>query len=85
MVNKNEVPEEAGNVNWGKMVNNTSNSTKRVKKTIDLEGEVKEEKEKLTKKEKTFPYPDDFLADVNVMLKKSGMNNMKSSDLDEEE
>ncbi len=85
MANKNELPEEAGNVNWDKMYNKTSDSKKRVKKTVDLEEEVKEEKEKLTKKEKSFPYPDDFLADVNVMLKKSGMNNMKSSDFDEEE
>ncbi len=87
MAKKNELPEEAGNVNWDKMFNkpSDSNSKKRVKKTVDLEEEVKEEKEKLTKKEQSFPYPDDFLADVNVMLKKSGMNSMKSSDLDEEE
>jgi hypothetical protein len=87
MANKNELPEEAGNVNWNKMFNkpSDSNSKKRVKKTVDVEEEVKEAQDKLTKKEKSFPYPDDFLADVNVMIKKSGMNNMKSNNSDEEE
>lgn len=85
MANKNEIPDEAGNVNWDKMVNKKDDSKKRIKKTVDVEEEVKAEKDKLTKKDKSFPYPDDFLADINLMVKKSGMNNMKPTDFDEEE
>jgi|GEM_PF-6539082 len=46
---------------------------------------IEEEKNQLSEKEKSSPYPDDFLADINLLNKEIKKNSNKLNPSDEEE
>lgn len=71
MSKKNELPEEGGNVNWERLERFSKGSenkrhTKKKKKEASSK-EVNEEVSKLSAEEKALPYPDEFLAEINLM------------------
>ena len=80
MAKVNEIPEEGGNINWNRF--EKSGKTKKRKKTSPAQdnSEVEEEKQSLTDDEQTSAYPDDFLADVNLMRKKIGVRDMPTGE-----
>ncbi len=65
---KEQVSEQAGNVNWKSLDKETKSRRK-----DDEDGDgynpeaIKKEVEQLSEDEHSSPYPDEFLADVNMM------------------
>ncbi|MGB0521317.1 MAG: hypothetical protein ACPGJS_00080 [Flammeovirgaceae bacterium] len=84
MSNIDEIPDEAGNVNWDKLEGKKSDDKPKKKKVIDLEEEVQEEMKNLTADEKSMLYPDEFLADINFMRKDLGVGDYDISHLKED-
>ena len=77
--------EEAGNVNWDKLEGQDSSPSKpKKKKTTTVDEEVQEEVKNLTEEEKSLPYPDEFLADINFMRKDLGVGKYDISHLKED-
>ena len=77
MSKNNEIPSEGGHVNWDKLgrTPRKGGSNGRVQKAKtkvqhENEEEVAAELNLLTEEEKASPYPDEFLAEVNLMRKK---------------
>lgn len=79
MSKKNELPEEAGKVNWDRLerYSQKSDGRKKKKKRVDDDELVKAVAENLSEEEKSSPYPDEFLAEINIMR-----NDLDGSPLD---
>jgi hypothetical protein len=60
--------ESAGNVDWERLESMPQNRKKTAEEFMDKEG-IEAEKKNLTEQEKALPYPEDFLADINLMRK----------------
>ena len=72
-----ENPSKMNEIDW-EALERDDRLKDREKDVEDYDGTaIAEEKEKLTEEEKNSPYPDDFLADINL-LNKSIKNNMNS-------
>lgn len=84
MSNIDEIPEEAGAVNWDKIEGKTEGKKPKKKKVEGLEEDILEEMDQLSEDEKSSPYPDEFLADVNFMRKDLGVGDYDISHLKED-
>jgi hypothetical protein len=60
--------ESAGNVDWERLESMPQNRKKTSGEFIDKEA-IEAEKKNLTEQEKALPYPEDFLADINLLRK----------------
>ncbi len=58
-------PEEAGNIDWDALEAN--DAPQETEETVDQE-RIEQAKAALSEEDKSNPYPDDFLADWNVLL-----------------
>lgn len=63
--------ETAGKVNWEKLEAKPVKKKKRasLEELPDVEG-IEEEKKNLTSHERSLPYPEEFLADINLLRKR---------------
>lgn len=70
MAKKEVKIETAGKVNWEKLEAQSTKKKRPLKEEQpDIEG-IEHEKKNLTPYEKSLPYPEDFLADINLLRKK---------------
>ena len=70
MSKKNEIPEEGGKVNWDKLERFSQKGGGNKKKKQQLPKDkslIKAVAENLSEEEKAMPYPDEFLAEINIM------------------
>jgi hypothetical protein len=77
MNKNNEIPNEGGHVNWEKLERPKRKATNdgrvrkaKVKVQHENQEEVDAEVKRLSEEEKSLPYPDAFLAEINLMRKK---------------
>ncbi|GAB4328840.1 MAG: hypothetical protein OHK0038_02790 [Flammeovirgaceae bacterium] len=81
---KEKIVESAGNVDWEKLESMPQNREKNLEELVDKEG-IEAEKKKLTDKEKALPYPEDFLADINLLRKNIDSQTRNLNLLEEED
>ncbi len=74
---------EAGNVNWERLEQLTGKKQKKKVLPSESDEEIKHEARNLSNAEKQMPYPDEFLADVNLLNKSIG--NYRPLDASEED
>ena len=71
MSKNNELPEEAGKVNWSRLESLSGKGKKGKKPSKSKKAEdnslVKAVAQNLSEEEKMSPYPDEFLAEINIM------------------
>lgn len=70
---KKDLPNEAGNVNWEKLEKESKKGKTNREDNSGYDPEqIEAEKKNLTQQDKSMPYSDDFLADVNLLNKSIG-------------
>ncbi len=71
---KKNTQNEAGNVDWARLERTEKKAKKKKQEdnTSYNPKAIEDEKQKLPEDDKQLPYPDDFLADVNLLNKSIG-------------
>lgn len=88
MSKKNEIPEEAGKVNWDKLQNFSQKGGGKKKKKQQLPKDrsfIKAVAKKLSEEEKAMPYPDEFLAEINIMRGEFTSSGIDLNNIDEDD
>ena len=87
MSKKNDLPDEAGKVDWERLeqYSKKKGGQKKKKKTSDDDALIKAVAANLTEEEKNSPYPDDFLADINIMRNDLDGGGIDLSSLEEDD
>lgn len=68
MSKKKEIPEQAGHVNWDNLQNYSQKAGKSKKPQLPKDRSyIKAVAKNLSEEEKAMPYPDEFLAEINIM------------------
>ncbi|MEN7550319.1 hypothetical protein AAG747_20535 [Rapidithrix thailandica] len=85
---KDRVQQEEGNVDWESLEKKSERQDRR-EEEYDEE-KVKDAVKNLSEEEKSMPYPDDFLADINLLMdeikeSRGGQLYSEEDHLDEEE
>jgi hypothetical protein len=94
MSKKDEVPQEGGKVNWDKLERlsqkGDGKSKKKKKKHSANHAEVQAARvqaavKKLSDAERSLPYPDEFLAEINLMRGQIDSSGLDLSDLEDDD
>ncbi len=86
MSKKNDLPEEAGKVNWSRLESYSKKKDKKAKKKkAEDDTLVKAVAQNLSEEEKASPYPDDFLAEINIMRNDIDGSGIDLNELDEDQ